>query len=358
MAKKVVRPREPKKKLPKDFYRLVNDPSTGLGALQAVFDEHDVNARGGYGDQTALMMCHKNAGLVRWLIARGADVNAVDEFGYTALHEAVREGSPAVMLALLEHGASVTKRTLDGDTPLHCAAEGRNLDGVKVLLDRRAAPNAKNGEELTPLELALENCSNDELIGALAVAEALLEAGARKSQTAREFTAELAHAFELERADVDPERAARTAGAMKKLCQLFGVALHPIREMHDGQSKIVVRSRKWQKQHAELRALLVPGFGPAPTIQGEVVRITSQIADEIQRNGGINWNRGYIAMGKALVAYLESYEALDRATLADFRKILAQPPGDTETDRLSKAAVAWVLANPIPIALRKVTHGR
>ncbi|MBN1610284.1 MAG: ankyrin repeat domain-containing protein [Polyangiaceae bacterium] len=358
MAENVARPGELKKKLPKEFERKVDEPSTKLGELRAVFDEHDVNARGGYGDQTALMMCRKNVSLARWLLDRGADVHAVDQFGYTALHEAASHGTRAVMLALLEHGASMKPKTLDGDTPLHCAADARHLDGVRILLEHGAAVAARNYEGLTPLELGLENCANADLVEMVPVAEALLKAGAKKSRQAGERVAELAATFEFHKAEFDPDSVEQTAAAMGKLCRMFGVPPRPTRKMHDGQSKITVKSRQWQKQHAELWDLLVPGSGPARTVQGEVIRISGRIADEMVRNGGINWDKDYAAMGKALLAYLASPKAVDGATLADCRKILAHRPADTDTDRLSKAAVAWVLANPMPKPLRKLTYRR
>jgi hypothetical protein len=89
-----------------------------------------------------------------------------------------------------------------------------------------------------------------------------------------------------------------------------------------------------------------------------VVRITGRIADEVCRNGGANWDRDYVAMGKALLAHLGSGTAADGATLADCRKIVARCPDDPETARLSRAAVKWVLANPMPKPLGKVGYRR
>jgi len=48
MARNVVRPGQLKTRLPKEFERRVNEPSTRLEALRELFTEHDVDARGGY----------------------------------------------------------------------------------------------------------------------------------------------------------------------------------------------------------------------------------------------------------------------------------------------------------------------
>lgn len=44
--------------------------------------------------------------MVAWLLGVGADANAVDVMGNTALHAAARVDSGACMRVLLEHGAS------------------------------------------------------------------------------------------------------------------------------------------------------------------------------------------------------------------------------------------------------------
>jgi hypothetical protein len=358
MTKHAVRPGKLSKKLPEDFASLVRDPATKPEVLKAVLEQHDIEARGGYSERTALMMCYRNATLVRWLLDRGADIAAKDRYGNTALHTAARYGTREVMLLLLARGASPTQKTPSGNTPLHSAADERNLAGVKVLLARGVAVDAKNRQGLTPLEHSLGSCKNADLVEMVPVAQALLAAGAKKSRRTAELTKKLGETFEFYRADFNPDSVDETDAALKKLCRLFGVTPLPRRKMHDGQSTITVQSKTWQKQHNELWDLLVPGAGPAKTVQGEVIRITGRMGDEIHRNGGVNWDRDYVAMGKALLAHLASQNAADAATLADCRKILSRRPHDTETARLYQAAVAWVLANPMPKPLGKVSYRR
>ena len=49
-------------------------------------------------------------------------MNAKDYAGWTALHEACNHGYLEIVRTLIEHGADVSVKGLDGDTPLHDAA--------------------------------------------------------------------------------------------------------------------------------------------------------------------------------------------------------------------------------------------
>jgi len=83
--------------------------------------------------KSALTMT-KSAGVARFLIDHGADVNAVDEDGITPLMEAARHGETEVVKVLLEAGADVNVRSKIYNTSALVGATDRDHDEVADLL--------------------------------------------------------------------------------------------------------------------------------------------------------------------------------------------------------------------------------
>ncbi|MBQ1960542.1 MAG: ankyrin repeat domain-containing protein, partial [Akkermansia sp.] len=67
------------------------------------------------------------------LIKAGANVNAQDEDGNTALMDAADEGHTAVVLRLIQAGADVNARDDEGETALRKAIEERHADTAALL---------------------------------------------------------------------------------------------------------------------------------------------------------------------------------------------------------------------------------
>jgi len=91
---------------------------------------------------------------VKELLSRGADPNAVGNFGMRPLHLAVYVGNREAAEILLNHGADPNARDLAGGTPLHWAVAGGFPDIVELLLERGADPNARDNAGNTPLHIA------------------------------------------------------------------------------------------------------------------------------------------------------------------------------------------------------------
>ena len=117
----------------------------------------DVNAPQGDG-VTALHWAarHGDAELVTALVAAGATRARRRSFGsYTPLHLAAERGSAPIAKALLEAGAPVDARTNTGATPLMFAAAAGDIAAITTLLDKGAAVNAQESDRLqTPLIFA------------------------------------------------------------------------------------------------------------------------------------------------------------------------------------------------------------
>jgi ankyrin repeat protein len=71
--------------------------------------------------------------IVRELLARGADVNARQDLGFTALHGAAVEGGEETIRLLLDHGADPDAKNAAGKTPADLAREHGRGRAVEVL---------------------------------------------------------------------------------------------------------------------------------------------------------------------------------------------------------------------------------
>ena len=111
---------------------------------------------------------------VRALLAEGADVNAPQGDGMTALHWAAHNGDASLVGILLDAGADVGAGTRIGQyTPLHLAAQGGAGEVVEMLLGAGADPLARTrgAGAAAPLHFAAAS-------GSVRAVEALVAAGA------------------------------------------------------------------------------------------------------------------------------------------------------------------------------------
>jgi ankyrin repeat protein/serine/threonine protein kinase len=116
----------------------------------------DANATNEYG-ATALMVAADNGHVsaVRFLTERGADVNAKTEGEWTALVRAARNGHIDVVRFLIEHGADL--KTTEGETALMGAARNDHMDIIRFLIDHDAVVDAKDEYGWTALMRAARN---------------------------------------------------------------------------------------------------------------------------------------------------------------------------------------------------------
>ena len=123
-------------------------------AVEPLLASYDVNARianGSFKGSTPLMLAARSgrsAGIVRLLLAAGAEVNVPDDTGYTPLLRAVR---PDVFDLLVAAGADIRARSNDGFTALHRAAFSLPAAQVEALLAAGLDPNAQTDSGRSPL---------------------------------------------------------------------------------------------------------------------------------------------------------------------------------------------------------------
>ena len=129
---------------------------------------------------------------VEFLLARGADVNAVNSAGQTPLHFAAFEGVLDVAKLLLESGAVLELQDSTGQTPLHYAAYNGHHELVALFLDRGADIHCRNKLLTTPLHYTVYQ-------GSLEAARVLLERGASVYKRDKYGLTPMKHARRLKR---------------------------------------------------------------------------------------------------------------------------------------------------------------
>jgi len=139
----------------------------------------DVSGLRDFAGRPALQVAarHDAANAIRWLVEAGADVDAVDAIGFTALFEAARDGQAEAVTVLLELGADPNLASHENAlslTALHMAATGDHAGIVAALIAAGTDTDAQGTMGGTALMWAVFEGSRD-------AARALLEAGADPS---------------------------------------------------------------------------------------------------------------------------------------------------------------------------------
>jgi ankyrin repeat protein len=133
---------------------------------------------------------------VRRLVQSGADVNAAQADGATALHWAAYHGDASMASALLDAGADVAAANRNGSTPMWLAASRGDAAVIQLLLGKGASANEELPLGRRPLMLAARSGNVDAV-------RALLDGGAdpNAKEAARGTTA-LMQAADQGHADV------------------------------------------------------------------------------------------------------------------------------------------------------------
>ena len=122
----------------------------------------DVNAKDENG-RTALIYASRNSSseILEYLIEKGADINAKDIFDKTALMYAASFNNLEVIKYLIEKGADINAKDNENKTALMNAASFNNLEVVEYFIEKGLDINAKDNKNKTALSYALEKGNTD-----------------------------------------------------------------------------------------------------------------------------------------------------------------------------------------------------
>ena len=83
-----------------------------------------------------------------------------------------------------------------------------------------------------------------------------------------------------------------------------------------------------------------------------MIRISGRISDELERNGGANWDGDYKKMADAFLEHVGSAQPLPALELDEARHLIsAVKQRRADPTLMCKLAVDWVALNPEPIKL-------
>ena len=121
-----------------------------LPSLLSLRQGADVNAREEDGT-TALAWAasHSNVAIAEVLLNKGANPDLTNELGIGPLSLAISNGSSALVKLLLSKGANPNVARENGETPLMTAARLGQVETMRLLLSRGANANAAR-EEIRP----------------------------------------------------------------------------------------------------------------------------------------------------------------------------------------------------------------
>lgn len=122
-------------------------------ALEMISKGADVNAADPDGTTALHWAVHRDdADLVERLLKAGAKVNRVNDYGSSPMSEAATVGNVVVLQKLLDSGANVESPNADGQTALMIVARTNNVAAARLLMSKGANVNrSEEWRQQTPL---------------------------------------------------------------------------------------------------------------------------------------------------------------------------------------------------------------
>ena len=140
-----------------------------LNDIEQLYSENKncINEINEYGFSPLILACYKgNSEVAKFLIEKKSNLDYVSDEG-TALMASVVRGKNELAKTLLENGANPNLTNLQGTTALMYAAQFKNVELVKLLLQYKADKTVVNKDQKTAFEFAVFSSNNEEIINLL-----------------------------------------------------------------------------------------------------------------------------------------------------------------------------------------------
>ncbi len=209
------------------------------------------------------------------------------------------------------------------------------------------------------MEIALQTCQNIDIENMVMIADFLLHSGRKKKRDMKKLVTRIGEQFEFHRESFNKDSVDSVSLALDKLYNIFKVTPVPRRITHDNNSEFKIKEKTWEKQHQELWKLLVPSSGHARTVQGELIRISGRVSNEIEDNDSTNWDAEYKKMCIAFIELIITGQSLQQKEINEIKLVISSKQKlSGNTYILAKNAVKWVLQNRKPIPLPDPDYSR
>lgn len=116
----------------------------------------DINANNKTGESILfLVLKFNNLDMIKYLVENGADINAKNKDDLSVLQISIIYKKFDIAKYLIQKGANIFVKDKEGNTVLHLAIQSKNLEITQLLVESGANINDKNIEGITPVSLAV-----------------------------------------------------------------------------------------------------------------------------------------------------------------------------------------------------------
>ena len=144
----------------RDFQELMNGATTGDAQKVGILIENGANPNASDPTGLTALMAASHSGkleILRILLEAGVPIDTKDSSGYTALMFSCNSGQLSCAHYLIEKGANVNEIDNDGSTPIMFGAQHGYNEIVRLLLEKGADPTVKGNHGLSAIDFAEQN---------------------------------------------------------------------------------------------------------------------------------------------------------------------------------------------------------